>query len=70
MWSTYIAIEDCTLLKALGLVIVVDAEFSEQNLILVRGNSAGQSLLCILSTHTTFLDKGPERGIVQIVDVT
>lgn len=36
----------------------------------VGGNGAHERLLCLLARHATLLDKGPKRGVVQIVDVT
>jgi hypothetical protein len=68
-WKTYISVENGAFLEALRLVVVVDAEFLKQDLVLVSRDGTGQSLLGILSTHATFLNKGPERGIVEIIDV-
>lgn len=51
------------------LVVVVDAK-TPQDLVFVRRDRTGQSLLGFLRAHTTFLNKGPECSVVEVVDVT
>jgi hypothetical protein len=67
--SAYVAVKDGPFLEALWFIIVVDAKLLKQDLILIRRDGTRQSLLGLLDTHTTFLNKSPERGVVKVVDV-
>ena len=61
---TYISIQHSSLPKALGLVVVVDAEVLEQDFVLVGCHCSFESLLCFTWTHASLLNQGPEGSIV------
>ncbi len=62
--------EDSTLPVELGEAVVVDVELREQQLVLVGGDGALESLHRLLGRHPALLHQTPETRVVQVVDVT
>lgn len=62
--------QDGTSLVDLRLRVVVDAELREEQLVFVFREGALQLSVRLSRGLTALLDKGPEGGVVQVVNVT
>ena len=58
-----------TLLKLRRLLVVVDSELREEDFIFVSRQGSLQPLLSSIGGHFALLNKGPEHGVVQVIDV-